>query len=349
MIFDPLRVAPKTVALVQHRHMPIGKPRAFIEMTAGECTQPIEMRLDMAKQRIGQVNAEQIRQRRIGPVEIHTGCIRRKQSRLTRLMRSEARAWLAGAFATLVRSARGILDDIDHLRTKPATKPSNDDIRRKSHGGRLIASSAPRCPPTRSRCAPIFATKRIPHQWVLRNAASQAEFEKYARMPIIPLVVTPEGNGIQDSTPIIEAMEKLYPEPSIHPDDPSRGFISALIEEFGDEWGNKWMFHYRWARDVDQISSAGRIARMRGPKASEQEHAAFAGADPGSHGGSGVVRRLQRGDRAADRGRLSRYARPAGQASREPSLSVRRPARLSAISASGGRSTRCGPIRPQAR
>ena len=122
-----------------------------------------------------------------------------------------------------------------------------------------------------------FRYKAIPHQWVLRNAASQAEFEKYARMPIIPLVVTPEGTGIQDSTPIIDAMEKLYPEPSIHPDDTVANFISALIEEFGDEWGNKWMFHYRWARDVDQISSAGRIARMRGPTADEEKHAAFAG------------------------------------------------------------------------
>jgi glutathione S-transferase len=122
-----------------------------------------------------------------------------------------------------------------------------------------------------------FRYKAIPHQWVLRNAASQAEYEKYARMPIIPLVVTPEGTGIQDSTPIIDGIEKLHPEPSIHPDDPVARFISALIEEFGDEWGNKWMFHYRWARDVDQISSAGRIARMRGPKASEQECAAFAG------------------------------------------------------------------------
>jgi glutathione S-transferase len=122
-----------------------------------------------------------------------------------------------------------------------------------------------------------FRYKAIPHQWVLRNAASQAEFEKYAKMPIIPLVVTPEGPGIQDSTPIIDAMEKLFPEPSIHPDDPVARFISALIEEFGDEWGNKWMFHYRWARDVDQISSAGRIARMRGPAADEEKHAAFAG------------------------------------------------------------------------
>ena len=122
-----------------------------------------------------------------------------------------------------------------------------------------------------------FRYKAIPHQWVLRNAASQAEYEKYARMPIIPLVVTPEGTGIQDSTPVIDAMEKLFPEPSIHPDDAVASFVSALIEEFGDEWGNKWMFHYRWARDVDQISAAGRIARMRGPAADEEKHAAFAG------------------------------------------------------------------------
>ncbi len=122
-----------------------------------------------------------------------------------------------------------------------------------------------------------FRYKGIPHQWVLRNAASQAEFEQHAKIPVIPLLVTPEGTGIQDSTPIIDAMEKLYPEPSIHPDDAVAGFISALIEEFGDEWGNKWMFHYRWAREVDQISSAGRIARMRGPAADEEKHAAFTG------------------------------------------------------------------------
>jgi glutathione S-transferase len=121
-----------------------------------------------------------------------------------------------------------------------------------------------------------FRYKAIPHQWILRNAASQAEYDKHARMPIIPLVITPEGTGIQDSTPIIDAMEKLYPQPSIHPDDAVMRFISALVEEFGDEWGNKWMFHYRWAREVDQRCSAGRIARMRSPKASEPELEAFA-------------------------------------------------------------------------
>ncbi len=117
-----------------------------------------------------------------------------------------------------------------------------------------------------------FRYKGIPHQWVLRNAESHAEYEKHAKIPVIPLVVTPEGAGIQDSTPIIDQMEKKFPEPAIHPDDPVARFVSMLIEEFGDEWGNKWMFHYRWARDVDQRASAGRLARMRAPKASEDEY-----------------------------------------------------------------------------
>jgi glutathione S-transferase len=143
-----------------------------------------------------------------------------------------------------------------------------------AHGYRIIGAEMS---PYSVKVRAYFRYKAIPHQWVLRNAASQAEYEKHARMPIIPLVIAPEGTGIQDSTPIIDGIEKLHPEPSIHPGDPVACFVSALIEEFGDEWGNKWMFHYRWTREVDQVCSAGRIARMRGPTASEQEHTAFAG------------------------------------------------------------------------
>ena len=115
--------------------------------------------------------------------------------------------------------------------------------------------------------------KAIPHQWIIRSAAVQDEYNKYAKIPIIPLLVTPQDTGMQDSTPIIEQLEAVYPEPAIHPADPVSGFLSALIEEFGDEWGNKWMFHYRWAREVDQLSSAGRIARMMMPAADDKQYA----------------------------------------------------------------------------
>jgi len=106
-----------------------------------------------------------------------------------------------------------------------------------------------------------FRYKGIDHEWVQRDQKAMPEFQKYAKLPLIPLVVTPDGQAIQDSTPILEKTEAAHPEPSIHPDDPCLAFLSALLEEFGDEWGNKWMFHYRWAREADQQSAGRRIAR----------------------------------------------------------------------------------------
>jgi len=119
-----------------------------------------------------------------------------------------------------------------------------------------------------------FRYKSLPHEWVLRNPESQPEYEKHARLPIIPLVVTPGGEPLQDSTPILDRVEALHPEPSVHPDDPVAGFVSVLLEEFGDEWGNKWMFHYRWAREVDQLAAAGRIARNMLPADASDEQVA---------------------------------------------------------------------------
>ncbi len=115
-----------------------------------------------------------------------------------------------------------------------------------------------------------FRYKGIPHEWILRGPANQDEFRRYARLPLVPLVVTPDGRGMQDSTPILEAMESEFPEPSIHPPDCIAAFVSVLLEEFGDEWGNKWMFHYRWARPADQESAARRIARGMNPEADDE-------------------------------------------------------------------------------
>jgi glutathione S-transferase len=115
-----------------------------------------------------------------------------------------------------------------------------------------------------------FRYKRIPHEWVVRHMGNMEEFQKHAKLPLIPLVITPEGAGLQDSTPILEQMERLFPEPSITPADPALGFLSALIEEYADEWGNKPMFHYRWWYEPDQKSAAERIARANLPGASDE-------------------------------------------------------------------------------
>ena len=111
-----------------------------------------------------------------------------------------------------------------------------------------------------------FRYKAIAHVWIPRNADTEEEYRKYAKLPIIPTVVTPEGAGIQDSTPMMEQLEARYPEPAIHPASPVLSFLSALIEEFGDEWGNKLMFHHRWFDEVDARASARTLARLMLPQ-----------------------------------------------------------------------------------
>ena len=110
-----------------------------------------------------------------------------------------------------------------------------------------------------------FRYKRIPHEWIVRSSANEEEFKKYAKLPLVPLVVAPDGSAMQDSTPIVEHYEARFPEPSIHPSDPALAFLSALLEEYGDEWGNKPMFHYRWSYEADQLSAGERLARAMMP------------------------------------------------------------------------------------
>ena len=69
-----------------------------------------------------------------------------------------------------------------------------------------------------------FRYKNIPHEWLLRGANAE-EYQKYARLPIVPTLATPDGEGLQDSTPIIERLEAQVPAPSIHPDDPTLKFL----------------------------------------------------------------------------------------------------------------------------
>lgn len=108
--------------------------------------------------------------------------------------------------------------------------------------------------------------RQVPHKWIVRSQKYNDEFKKYAKLPLIPLLVSPQGEGAQDSTPIIQNFENqqgalLTPPGNVSP------FISALLEEYADEWANKWMFHYRWWYPENQKSAAYRIAEMQLPPA----------------------------------------------------------------------------------
>jgi glutathione S-transferase len=108
----------------------------------------------------------------------------------------------------------------------------------------------------------LLRFKGLAFEWLQRSGARQEEFARYAKLPLIPVLVDAEDNAFQDSTPIMEALEREFPEPSMTPDEPALAFMSALIEDYADEWLNKAMFHYRWSYPEDQASASKRIVAM---------------------------------------------------------------------------------------
>lgn len=113
--------------------------------------------------------------------------------------------------------------------------------------------------------------KQLPHEWVVRSMERMPEFNQVARLPLVPCLVFPDGSAMQDSTPVMEKLEQLHPQYPLASGDPRTDFVSALIEEYADEWCNKPMFHYRWYRDVDAASAAQRIAAEMAPAGTPAE------------------------------------------------------------------------------
>lgn len=104
--------------------------------------------------------------------------------------------------------------------------------------------------------------KGLQFEWLERTNARVAEFTRYAKLPLAPVLVDANETALQDSTPMIEVLDREFPEPSITPDAPALAFLSALLEDYADEWLNKAMFHYRWAYPENQDSAAKRIVDM---------------------------------------------------------------------------------------
>jgi len=107
----------------------------------------------------------------------------------------------------------------------------------------------------------VLRYRRIPFRWVLRD--SKWDDLPAAPVPIIPVIVYPNEDGSHgeatvDSSPQIMRLEGEFEGRSTVPTDPALAFIDMLIEDFGDEWVTKAMYHYRWAY-ADDIDKAGKL------------------------------------------------------------------------------------------
>jgi glutathione S-transferase len=95
---------------------------------------------------------------------------------------------------------------------------------------------------------PYLRYKRIPYQ------ERQATLWAYQRVIVprtgvrfIPVLQTPQDEIIQDTTVIIEALERRFPDRPILPSTPRQKLVTLLLEVYADEWFLLPGMHYRWS------------------------------------------------------------------------------------------------------
>jgi glutathione S-transferase len=93
--------------------------------------------------------------------------------------------------------------------------------------------------------------------------------------PVIPVLQFPDGRFMNDSTPLAYALEREHKERSVIPDDSALAYLSDLLEDFGDEWITKMMFHYRWYYAPDRAFAQTWIATCRDPVMEEGKRQQF--------------------------------------------------------------------------
>ncbi len=123
----------------------------------------------------------------------------------------------------------------------------------------LPVRGSPGSPYTRKMLA-LLRFRRIPYRFLQggRDAAGMPQ----PKVSLIPIFYFPDARGEitaeVDSTPIIRRLEDEYSGRPVIPSDPAAAFLNYLLEDYGDEWLTKAMFHYRWYYGPD-IEMAGSI------------------------------------------------------------------------------------------
>jgi glutathione S-transferase len=117
------------------------------------------------------------------------------------------------------------------------------------------------CSPYSYKVMTYMNYKSIPYKRVNANMAELEWGKQVAGQSIVPILLTPDEQVMQDSTPIIEYFEKEFPEKTTVPENNKLAFIMWLIEDFSDEYMPRMQMHTRWGNEQNRHTISHKISR----------------------------------------------------------------------------------------
>lgn len=85
-----------------------------------------------------------------------------------------------------------------------------------------------------------FVEKNI-HLWTM------PKIQRKVGAQVMPVLVTPEGEWLQDTSHIIDVLEQRFPEAPVVPNTPRQKMAAYLIEAWADEYWLPSAMHFRWS------------------------------------------------------------------------------------------------------
>ncbi|HUI25604.1 MAG TPA: glutathione S-transferase family protein [Candidatus Kryptonia bacterium] len=112
---------------------------------------------------------------------------------------------------------------------------------------------------------PIFRYKDIPFEEIAPTPQVYREIIiPRTGLAFIPVVVTPEDDTLQDTSEILDALERRFPDPPVYPPTPVQRVVAYLIEVYADEFCVLPAMHYRWSFPASEAKARADFAQATG-------------------------------------------------------------------------------------
>ncbi|MBI4516352.1 MAG: glutathione S-transferase family protein [Deltaproteobacteria bacterium] len=121
---------------------------------------------------------------------------------------------------------------------------------------------------------PFFRYKQIPFEEIAPTPQVYREvIIPRTGLAFIPVVVTPESDTLQDTSEILDELERRFPTPPVYPPTPVQRIVAYLIEVYADEFCVLPAMHYRWSFAESEAKARADFTRANGDPAAAQKFA----------------------------------------------------------------------------
>lgn len=112
---------------------------------------------------------------------------------------------------------------------------------------------------------PALRYKRVPFDEILPTPQAYREvIRPRTGLAQIPVLVTPDDDVFQDSSVILDELERRFPDPPLYPTTPRQRMLGYLLEIYTDEFLMVPGVHYRWSYEESKTKAIADFAALSG-------------------------------------------------------------------------------------